>query len=169
MGFDGPRFTWSNMRKGVENIQGRLDRAYCNTEWLQLFPNTRISHVERVKSDHNPVFLYPGTVKNRSRSVPFKILAAWYLDPRFGELVRAVWESSGTEVTRTIDCFREVADQWNKKVFGNIFDRKNKYLELLEGIQRKLEKGPSRYLAQLETQLRKELGEALLQEEVLWR
>lgn len=42
LGFDGPCFTWSNMRIGVHNIQGRLDRCYGNHLWLEQFPEASI-------------------------------------------------------------------------------------------------------------------------------
>lgn len=42
LGFDGPCFTWSNMRIGVHNIQRRLDRCYGNHLWLEQFPEASI-------------------------------------------------------------------------------------------------------------------------------
>ncbi|XP_058189471.1 uncharacterized protein LOC131307071 [Rhododendron vialii] len=38
LGFSGPKFTWNNGRKGMANVQKRLDRALCNEEWRNLFP-----------------------------------------------------------------------------------------------------------------------------------
>lgn len=32
MGFQGPKFTWTNGRKGRGNIKERIDRGWCNVE-----------------------------------------------------------------------------------------------------------------------------------------
>ena len=33
LGFNGPRFTWSNKIIGLANIRERLDRGLCNVDW----------------------------------------------------------------------------------------------------------------------------------------
>jgi hypothetical protein len=33
LGFNGPRFTWSNRIIGLANIRERLDRGLCNVDW----------------------------------------------------------------------------------------------------------------------------------------
>ncbi|KAK6123881.1 hypothetical protein DH2020_042372 [Rehmannia glutinosa] len=55
LGFSGPRFTWTNMQHGDNNIQERLDRALANDVWISQFPYYRVTHLLRVKSDHNPL------------------------------------------------------------------------------------------------------------------
>lgn len=57
LGFTGPKFTWSNLRRGKENVQERLDRAICNYRWMRLFPDSHIWHLPRSKSDHNPILV----------------------------------------------------------------------------------------------------------------
>lgn len=58
MGFSGPTFPWSNMRQGWESIQCRLDRSYCNSDWLSMFPECVVPHLAKTKSDHCPIFLH---------------------------------------------------------------------------------------------------------------
>lgn len=84
-------------------------------------------------------------------------------------MVREVWDVASLNVTQIMSHFQCRAQEWNRHVFGNIFDCKYKCLARLEGIQRKLAHGPSAYLARLEQSLRLELNETLLQEESLWR
>lgn len=55
---------------------------------------------------------------------------------------------------------------WNRRVFGNIFDRK---FRSLAGIQRALSTRRSKYLLDLEFKVKFELNETLVQEESLWR
>lgn len=57
MGYVGTPFTWMNMRSGLANIQERLDRAMCNQEWQDLFSDTVVKHLPRVKSDHVPLLI----------------------------------------------------------------------------------------------------------------
>lgn len=45
MGFNEPKYTWSNRRQKRTNIQERLDRGFSNAEWKTLFPIASISHI----------------------------------------------------------------------------------------------------------------------------
>lgn len=76
MGFHGPRFTWSNMRKGVGQIQVRLDRSFCNVRWQHLFPDTIVMHLPLTSSDHLPICVRPTSGVTRTHPKPFKMLEA---------------------------------------------------------------------------------------------
>lgn len=47
IGYSRPKFTWSNMRRGMANILERLDRAFCNQKWITTFPNCQVTHLPR--------------------------------------------------------------------------------------------------------------------------
>lgn len=51
LGFNGPKFTWTNRRK-INPIDKRLDRAFGNDEWVTKFLNSSIWHLARISSDH---------------------------------------------------------------------------------------------------------------------
>lgn len=57
LGFTGQPYTWSNCRRGPENIVERLDRVLANFEWRQIYPMAHVYHLPRYKSDHNPIVL----------------------------------------------------------------------------------------------------------------
>ncbi|KAK4721510.1 hypothetical protein R3W88_011743 [Solanum pinnatisectum] len=57
LGFNGPRFTWSNQRGINFRIWKRLDRAMVNDTWLQNMPHTTITHLPSVGSDHCPLLM----------------------------------------------------------------------------------------------------------------
>lgn len=61
MGFNGNRFTWSNERKGMANVQERLNWALATVEWRIRFQWARVVHDKYLGSDHRPilVFLWP--------------------------------------------------------------------------------------------------------------
>lgn len=64
MGFIGPKFTW---QRGI--TLERLDRALCNLKWSERFPNARVRHLHRLKSDHRPLLIeFTGTTVNTNLS-----------------------------------------------------------------------------------------------------
>ncbi|XP_019156867.1 PREDICTED: uncharacterized protein LOC109153452 [Ipomoea nil] len=97
----------------------------------------------------------------------FKFNYAWTTHPKFMDLIRQYWIPGGdleanTETTAT------ALQDWNRSVFGNIFQRKNCILSRINGVQRSLCIKATPNLLRLERKLQMELEETLYQEEVLW-
>ncbi|XP_075658740.1 uncharacterized protein LOC142628551 [Castanea sativa] len=112
LGFSGPRFTWSN-RRGFRNlIQERLDRFFGNPKWCTLYPNTRVSHLTRVHSDHCPILLEfePGASIRLNR--PFKFQSFWLNDLSFPNIVRDAWGQSN-RLNTVVEKFTKDATAWN--------------------------------------------------------
>ena len=57
VGFKGRKFTWTNGRAAVNNVQERLDRFVANDSWLSLYPHYQVHHLVRYGSDHCPILL----------------------------------------------------------------------------------------------------------------
>ncbi|KAK9145579.1 hypothetical protein Sjap_005482 [Stephania japonica] len=57
LGFEGPRFTWTNRRLGDQRIAARLDRGVVEQRWLDAFPNAIIIHLCLPRSDHLTLML----------------------------------------------------------------------------------------------------------------
>uniref|UniRef100_A0A2N9HWM2 CCHC-type domain-containing protein n=1 Tax=Fagus sylvatica TaxID=28930 RepID=A0A2N9HWM2_FAGSY len=56
LGFNGPRFTWTNKRpSGL--VMEKLDRVLCNPTWKHLFEEASVLHLLRASSDHNPILV----------------------------------------------------------------------------------------------------------------
>lgn len=91
LGFDGSCFTWSNMRQGVDNVQGRIDRCYGNQLWLERFAEARISHLPRPRSDHHEVLLHDSSRICRKKQSQFRKLAVWYRHQSCKPLVKETW------------------------------------------------------------------------------
>ncbi|CAI9089568.1 OLC1v1024159C1 [Oldenlandia corymbosa var. corymbosa] len=134
---DGVKFTW---RRG--RLQRRLDRFLCNDKWC--------GHMVDA---------------NQTRR-PFRFLAAWLTHEKFDDMVRTAW-NNGLEYGPAVDLFQQNAQQWNREVFGNIFQRKQRAMGRLMGIQRARETSESQFLDQLESELQAELNLILQQEESL--
>lgn len=69
LGFSGPRFTWSNNRKSLGLVQVRLDRAFGNSKFLELFPAVSIKHLARTGSDHSPLLITTKAPHRKFQSV----------------------------------------------------------------------------------------------------
>lgn len=79
----GPRFTWTNNREGDACIFERLDRDWCNLQWLDKFPKAYMSNLGIYRSDHavisfvtSPLHLFPLSLLNL-RLGGFKTQQVW--------------------------------------------------------------------------------------------
>jgi hypothetical protein len=52
LGFVGPPYTWDNRLQEPHNIKVRLDRAFANGSFLDLFQTIKVWHVQTTESDH---------------------------------------------------------------------------------------------------------------------
>ncbi|KAK8975650.1 hypothetical protein V6N11_005026 [Hibiscus sabdariffa] len=74
--FRGNEFTW---KRGL--TRKRLDHCLFNKSWANLFPNSLVTHLDRVGFDHCPLLLsYPRQDGDRE-SRPFRFLTAWHDHP----------------------------------------------------------------------------------------
>ena len=93
LGFSGPSFTWSNMRKGRGVIKERLDRALCNQAWRMHFTEAWVRHLPRTCSDHHPILIHVTAETNLvGTNRPFRFEAAWLTHDQFKDVLRANWQ-----------------------------------------------------------------------------
>ena len=52
LGWSGMPYTWDNHQASEANVKARLDRAFANEEFRQLFQHIRVRHLPSVESDH---------------------------------------------------------------------------------------------------------------------
>lgn len=57
LGYTGPRFTWTNCSENGNIIRTRIDKAHATISWLNCFPETKITHLPRLTSDHYSILL----------------------------------------------------------------------------------------------------------------
>ena len=156
LGFNGPRFTWTNKRDANYFIQERIDRYFMNPSWCLLYPEARISHLTRCHSDHCPVLLETLPRRMNYLNRPFRFQSFWLSDPSFPRVVSQAWKRS-MELPENIENFAKEAKLWNKNHFGNIFAKKRRIMARLDGVQRAMANNPSPSLILLESQLLKDL------------
>lgn len=119
-------------------------------------------------SDHTPLYLQlQPEVKGDPRRRPFRFEAAWLKHDSFKELLQNSWNGE-INTPNALFALRQKLRKWNREVFGDIQQRKEKLGEKIKNIQDLLDVCQTDTLLQEECVLVKELEMVLEQEEVLW-
>lgn len=71
LGYSGHIFTWVKTCRNGNFVQQRLDRVVVNPDWILKFPNAKIMHLTRLRSDHCPS-CNPLIMKARLELLPFR-------------------------------------------------------------------------------------------------
>lgn len=137
LGFSGPKFTWTNNRRGQGKIRERLDRAVCNPACRLKFPYHFVKYLPRTHSDHHPLLI---SCAQRSPSVPsgispFRIQELWFCHPTFEPLILKIWSAGHGRLSSCFRILPLVVWDWNRHVFGTLFYRTACCRARLEGIQ----------------------------------
>ena len=177
LGFQGPKFTWTNLQSNENVIFARLDRGVSTREWIQLFPSTRVRIIPFAPSDHHAIIvdcIHEAGQQTR-RKHHFKFEAMWIKREGCEEVVRKAWEvpHEGTkmfQLCQKIKTCRMDLINWSKQ---GIFSLPSK----IKGLRAKLStidsnihdvwQDHSRLIERHST--RKELNFLISQEEVNWR
>ncbi|KAL6226651.1 hypothetical protein ACLB2K_000612 [Fragaria x ananassa] len=121
MGYKGQAFTWARKEDNVIVLQERLDRALTNETWILHWPESSLTHLARIGSDHNPLLF--STQAARSKGKPtFHFDVNWAEDGEATQIVKDCWilnpSLSGLSnwVTNLKSC-RSSFIRWSKKKF----------------------------------------------------
>ncbi|XP_062104315.1 uncharacterized protein LOC133815494 [Humulus lupulus] len=87
----GTNFTWSNNQDGTSRIYSRIDHAFANEDWHDVFPNT-IAHFAWESISNHCSCVVVATVSEKIGFKPFRYYNFWAEHPEFKELVTASWE-----------------------------------------------------------------------------
>ncbi|KAA3464362.1 reverse transcriptase [Gossypium australe] len=112
LGYVSTKFTW-----GKVNLFQRLVRCIGNKDWINMFPNSLVKHLEQIGSDHRPLLL---TIHNRFNRPcnKFRFLAAWQNHFHFKGFLQSVWDSD-KDALMNIDVFTRDVKKWNlERAFG---------------------------------------------------
>ncbi|CAN1162022.1 LINE-1 retrotransposable element ORF2 protein [Linum perenne] len=160
--FQGPKFTWAR-----NNVLVRLDRALVNDRWLTVFPESRVLHLHKLKSDHRPILLRSNNQVYSPYTKPFRFLSAWLSHPSFKFVLKRKW-SRGADLPLALNNLTTDLRHWNKFVFGNIFRRKQRLTEELKKAEDRSSSFPSLSNLADERAIRSKLEAVLWQEDALW-
>lgn len=167
LGYTGQKFTWvrgnnTNTFKGA-----RLDRGLCSVDWLDCFPDSTITHLPAMSSDHTPIVLNTSTPGSKKVNRRFQFQVAWTAHDDFLNTIDRTWKKGGI-VKENVVAVKEALIDWNRNTFGNIHKNIRRLEARLEGIQRIRSIKKNNGLIKLEGKIRKNLEEALYLEELMW-
>ncbi|XP_026459111.1 uncharacterized protein LOC113359741 [Papaver somniferum] len=122
----GNLFTWCNRRfkNPSELIFEKLDRGFINDKWVSLLPQTRVTNLGRLYSDHCPILLQCFHQVN-ILAIPFKYFKFWQSSPDFKDVLLHSWEkdcrgSPSFVITGKIKNLKHDLSRRNTNNFGHI-------------------------------------------------
>lgn len=96
LGFVGNKFTQCNNRHGEASTKKRLDRAFSNNEWNELFPRTIVSTLPTQNSDHSTILLSMDNslINMSSMTKPFRYVAWWVQREECNKIIQGKGKNS---------------------------------------------------------------------------
>ncbi|KAH0674028.1 hypothetical protein KY284_025115 [Solanum tuberosum] len=142
LGFSGQKFTWSNSRGIQQRVWKRLDRALVTDAWLEKMPQTTITHLPSVGSDHCPL-LMEMNAREDDHIKYFKFLNCWTDQPNFLDIVKACWDRNvkGNNMWKFHQKMKRLSNtlsNWSRKEFGDIFAKVREYEEKVKIMEEQL-------------------------------
>ncbi|KAH7853775.1 hypothetical protein Vadar_006420 [Vaccinium darrowii] len=86
----GPKFTWRNNRRGEEFIMERIDMAFANYKWRELYEKALVFVEPAIGSDHNPLVLNTKVPLDKVGR-PFRFESFWVTEDGCHEVVLESW------------------------------------------------------------------------------
>ncbi|KAG7572529.1 hypothetical protein ISN44_As09g008890 [Arabidopsis suecica] len=162
----GNKFSWAGDRNN-QWIQCCLDRALGNEAWFHLFPRVQAEFLERIGSDHRPLFLR-FVSENISRTGRFMFDKRWTSKPDLLNIIREGWNKEGNvgqnDILHRIAECRKLISRWKRLSSQNSKDRIKHLRNQLDNEGMKLQ--PHHGLMR---SLRWNLAEAYREEELYWK
>ncbi|KAG7591715.1 Zinc finger CCHC-type [Arabidopsis thaliana x Arabidopsis arenosa] len=168
MGFTGNKYTWKRGR--VENtfVAKRLDRVFCCPHTRLKWQEALVTHLPFLSSDHAPLYvqLCPDVRRNPGKR-PFRFEAAWLSHGGFKGLLDNSWKRD-LSTPQALYGLQIILKKWNKEVFGDIQQKKDKLVGEIKAVQNLIELNQTDDLLRKEETLIKEFDVVLEQEELVW-
>ena len=90
LGFSGNKFTWCNGHGEGHTVWERLDKAMGMVEWMDMFPASKVVHLESVSFNHKPLKIYLAGIPKRINK-PWRFEKMWMEDEGCREVVEDAW------------------------------------------------------------------------------
>lgn len=126
LGFIGLPYTWDNRQQDGNNIKVRLDHAFANAAFSDLFRDTKVQHVQTTESDHCCLIIECCRArKSKRRKRRFKYENMWRRDPSYVKVVEDAWEDAGTvqnlgQLQATLGKVQSSLQVWERSSFGSV-------------------------------------------------
>ncbi|KAK9938018.1 hypothetical protein M0R45_014779 [Rubus argutus] len=93
IGYNGARFTWYRKEFGNFVIKERLDMGLINDDWLLLWPNSCITHLSLITSDHCRLLFNSSPILEKKKK-SFEFESFWADDVECLPLVQQNWNTA---------------------------------------------------------------------------
>lgn len=131
LGFNGYCFTRSNGRGEEAFVEERLDRAVASTEWCEMFPRVKVSHLSISYSDHDPILMgmAPPNQPQRRRCKIQRFEEKWVAHTECESVVRSSWTQQRPTGSPMYCLFEKIRScrmdliAWSRITFGNTRNR----------------------------------------------
>ena len=125
LGYNGSDFTWCNMRKGVDMIYMRLDRALAMDDQRSHFQNTRVRHLIDSTSNHCALLVSDSVVVQPQQRRYFHYEVMWTHKEECKEVIQDAWNDcldTRTPKGLALSLRKCAADlsSWSHSVFDRI-------------------------------------------------
>lgn len=127
LGFVSLPYTWGNRQEEGHNVKARLDRGLGTEDFLELYPDTTVYHVQTSESDHCCLIVEcrEQIEGRRMGGRPFRYENMWRRDASYEVLVTSVWDAG--EVAANLSILRSrlgrvqgALQEWDRNVFGSV-------------------------------------------------
>lgn len=111
LGFSGYLFTWSNGRKGPDQIQCRLDRAMATKGFINTFSPIQVSHLPRFGSDHSALKIcleFQGHHSRKEKHHIFRFEECWAKDDRCEDMIKKLWQENSLHCEAKLQALRSL-------------------------------------------------------------
>ncbi|CAM8931881.1 unnamed protein product [Rhodiola kirilowii] len=163
LGYKGAKYTYTNKRKGRDEIKCRLDRAVGDDLWAERYPNSIVQHLSSHRSDHCPLLLLMEG-NNSVQERPFRFESMWTKDANFTDTVSKNWNCTGN-LSDKLSHLSQHLKVLNKKSFGKIDNHLKRLKEELAEVRQGTRTASS---SVKENSIAKEIDEWLIREESMW-
>ncbi|KAK9983952.1 hypothetical protein SO802_033477 [Lithocarpus litseifolius] len=124
LGFLGGKFTWCNGQREGHTVWERLDRAVATIDWLEIFSDTRVVHLECGSSDHKPIVIFLNGIPKKCQR-PWRFEHMWLGEEGCHASVESAWNQTvvGDPMMRVetkITKCQANLKWWSSKSFGNV-------------------------------------------------
>ena len=145
-------------------MEERLDRVVATTEWREIFPRTKVSHLLVSYSNHDPIMrdMAPPTQPQKRRHKIQQFEEKWVA---YSGCETIIWESwNHLHPFEKIKKCRIDLIAWSRVTFGNT----RTHLDAKQELSSLIEAGYGQNVERIHV-VKKEINELLHHEEVFWR
>lgn len=129
----GLKFTLYQKQVG-KVVAKRIDRVLVDQPWHIVLLEVFVENLCQVYSNHYPMLLRCGGMRDIRGERPFRFHAAWVAHNQYDFVVHFAWAKGSPSVTGRLKQVQDNSLVFNQNVFGNIFHRKRQVQSRLKGV-----------------------------------